>query len=91
MTVFLVWFLSVLLQRNLITSFLLFSQTPVTTWVKGAFYFVLVLTTIGFSIVVGLQIKSFFTKDPTINKERTWESIWTIVPLIVLIALWWFF
>lgn len=62
----------------------------VQTWQKAVFYIVLSLATIGFSIVLALQIKAFFTKEET-KREKTWESLWTVVPLIILIALWWFF
>lgn len=62
----------------------------VQTWQKAVFYIVLSLASIGFSIVLALQIKAFFTKEET-KREKTWESLWTVVPLIILIALWWFF
>jgi heme/copper-type cytochrome/quinol oxidase subunit 2 len=86
-----------LVLKNLLLSIyfsnilLLFAQVSITeTWVRMVFYSVLVLTSIGFVIVVGLQIKAFFSKEK-VDKEKTFESIWTAVPLIVLIALWWFF
>lgn len=70
-----------------INSLLLFSPTP-ETWVKAIYYIILSLASVGFCIVATLQIKSTLSKDKTPNK--TFEGVWTIVPLVVLIALWWF-
>lgn len=86
-----------LVLKNLLLSnyssniLLFFAQVNTTeTWVRMVFYSVLSLASIGFAIVVGLQIKSFFNKEK-VGKEKTFESVWTAVPLLVLIALWWFF
>lgn len=84
---FVVFFLSLIPT----THYLLAAQTPTSSWVKTVFYIVLFLASVGFLVVIASQIKSFFNKDNQLNKEKTWESLWTVVPLIVLFLIWWFF
>ncbi len=91
MTVFFVSLLSEALSSSFTNNFLLFGQTPIASWVKWVFYIALTLASVGFCVVLTLQIKSFINKEKLATKEKTWESVWTAVPLIVLIALWWFF
>lgn len=84
-------FLGVLpLQEIFASNFLPISKTLMNSWVGWVFYATLYLAFIGFLVIFVLQIKSVIS-NPKVNKGKTWEAVWTIIPLLVLIALWWFF
>ncbi len=74
----------------LTSNFLLISKNLMNSWVGWVFYATLYLAFIGFFIVFVLQVKSLISK-PKPNKQNTWEAVWTVIPLLILIALWWFF
>ena len=54
------------------------------------FNFTLYLAIVGVLIILILQVKTF-TQNQDVTEVKTWESIWTIIPLLALVGLWWLF
>lgn len=84
------FFTKTLLEFNQNNNFLLQIKTPSNDWVGLVFNATLYLAIVGVFLVLALQVKTF-KKNQDVREVKTWESIWTIIPLIALVGLWWLF
>lgn len=84
------FFTKTVLELRQINSFLLQIKTPANDWVGMVFNFTLYLAIVGVLIILILQVKTF-KQNQDVTEVKTWESIWTIIPLLALVGLWWLF
>lgn len=84
------FFTKTLLEFNQNNNFLLQIKTSSNDWVGLVFNATLYLAIIGVFLVLALQVKTF-KKNQDVTEVKTWESIWTIIPLLALVGLWWLF
>lgn len=83
------FFTKTALELSQTNNFLLQIKTPTNDWVGIVFSTTLYLAIVGVLIILALQVKTF--KQNQAMEVKAWESIWTIIPLLALVGLWWLF
>lgn len=83
------FFTKTALELSQTNNFLLQIKTPTNDWVGIVFSTTLYLAIVGVLIILVLQVKTF--KQNQAMEVKAWESIWTIIPLLALVGLWWLF
>lgn len=84
------FFTKIALELSQTNNFLLQIKTPTNDWVGIVFSTTLYLAIVGVLIILVLQVKTF-KQNQVVMEVKAWESIWTIIPLLALVGLWWLF
>ena len=83
------FFTKIALELSQTNNFLLQIKTPTNDWVGIVFSTTLYLAIVGVLIILVLQVKT--SKQNQAMEVKAWESVWTIIPLLALVGLWWLF
>ncbi len=84
------FFTKIALELSQTNNFLLQIKTPTNDWVGIVFSTTLYLAIVGVLIILVLQVKTF-KQNQAVMVVKAWENIWTIIPLLALVGLWWLF
>ncbi len=84
------FFTKTALELSQTNNFLLQIKIPANDWVGIVFNTTLYLAIVGVLIILVLQVKTF-KQNQAVMEVKAWESIWTIIPLLALVGLWWLF